>query len=205
MDPLDDPCEVFENTEEDIVSDCEFMPLADGLACVSEERWDLAVEACQAKEEDCKEESEKEERKKSQGFTVSPLSSRGLRWRLPSRSAPTWDGFFEKQIAARCGMHALNNLLGGTPYIEEEELSPACDTVLEESRYPDDQHGHYSIELRSNHEDASGWYSSEVLAKALARTFQYELVVHPLQDNPGELFAEQMIGALCHQDGPPKH
>ena len=102
-------------------------------------------------------------------------------------------------------MHALNNLLGGTPYIEEEELSLACDTVLEESRYPDDQHGHYSIELRSNHEDASGWYSSEVLAMALSRTFQYELVVHPLQDNPGELFAEQMIGALCHQDGPPKH
>ena len=78
----------------------------------------------------------------------------------------------------RCGKHALNNALGGELQFTNEELEAACDTVNAESMYPDDN-GVLNPEERENHIAADGWYSEQVLAKALERTHHYRLASSP--------------------------
>ena len=54
----------------------------------------------------------------------------------PSASYPLpW----ERQVEMRCGRHALNNALGGEQTFSNEDLSNACDVVVAESLFPDNE------------------------------------------------------------------
>ena len=68
------------------------------------------------------------------------------------------DRFFERQIPgqAKCGQHALNNIIGGPQY-DDEFLEAAWQTV--EAQLPG--------EPERLHRRADGWYSHSVLAAAL--------------------------------------
>ena len=102
--------------------------------------------------------------------------------------------FFERQTPgqARCGMHALNNLLRGEHHFLPEDLTEACTTLLWEKTFDG------WTEARRLHERKSGWYSEEVLAKALQATMQYELLLEPLSNNPGLIHAPEIMGALSN-------
>jgi hypothetical protein len=70
---------------------------------------------------------------------------------------PRYVGYFERQHLARCGLHALNNAVGGS-FFTPQDMTAACTAFLEEAR-------HEGLpERRSDHESSTGWYSVEVLA-----------------------------------------
>ena len=46
-----------------------------------------------------------------------------------------WEGFFEQQLEARCGMHALNNVVGEHIFTEER-LAAAVHIFLAENPWP---------------------------------------------------------------------
>ena len=118
--------------------------------------------------------------------------------------------FFESQEPgfARCGLHALNNVVGHRMF-EPTDLSRACDVFLEEAALPSHQGMCAFAESRSDHESASGWYSSEVLACALRRTMQFEMSLRPLSSESCHILLEpSCAGALSHQqetDGSGRH
>ena len=90
-------------------------------------------------------------------------------------------------------MYALNNLLRGEHLFDAQDMTDACNTVLCEKECD----GIY--ELRSRHERDLGWYSEEVLAKALQATMQFQLLLQPLRDNAQCLHAPEIMGALSNQ------
>ena len=69
------------------------------------------------------------------------------------------DRHFETQVQARCGLHALNNLLGG-PCFDDATLAQACAQVIAITDEP--QH---------EHRKTGGWYSHSVLSAALENIF----------------------------------
>jgi len=75
----------------------------------------------------------------------------------PAPAAEQYRGFFERQVAGRCGMHALNNALGFA-FAGEEDLVFACDEWLRAS------HHEGLPEVRARHMNAHGWYSIEVMS-----------------------------------------
>ena len=85
--------------------------------------------------------------------------------------------FFERQQSGflRCGLHALNNLVG-KPMFSPLDMTTACDVFIAESLVPSNDHEEASPENRSDHEHASGYYSVEVMAFVLRRSMQYELM-----------------------------
>ena len=63
---------------------------------------------------------------------ASDLPEGELNHGFPRRNAidtPVWEGYFEKQHLAMCGMHALNNALGGQLH-RVEDLHRACTWYL---------------------------------------------------------------------------
>ena len=72
------------------------------------------------------------------------------------------DRYFEVQELGqmKCGKHAVNNLLGGPQYTDED-LESACDLVMSDVNMTDD---------RSAHAQENGWYSHSVLAKLFDMT-----------------------------------
>ena len=78
-------------------------------------------------------------------------------------SQPIFDGYFERQVAARCGVHALNNAIGFC-FVTARELSRACDAFLRE----------HSYDARAMHEAPTGWYSSEIMALSLQITKEWK-------------------------------
>jgi hypothetical protein len=96
---------------------------------------------------------------------ADPLAQEVLAYPLP----------FETQSEMRCGRHALNNALAGEATFTNGDLTQACDTVVMESWIPDDYGRLMDPQQRQWHERASGWYSDQVLAMALRRTFHFEL------------------------------
>ena len=78
----------------------------------------------------------------------------------PRSSAPVaWsDRYFEHQADAHCGMHALNNLLGGPQFIPAD-LTVAAAQVMAETNDP-----------MPNHVAPGGWYSHSVLGRVLQNT-----------------------------------
>ena len=58
-------------------------------------------------------------------------------------------------MQARCGQHALNNLVGG-PQFTVQDLQMACDGVCAET-----------VQVASAHVRLNGWYSHSVLANVL--------------------------------------
>ena len=87
--------------------------------------------------------------------------------------------YFERQDRALCGMHALNNALGGAVFTETD-MKEAVQILLEEG-------GEERGEVAQDHMAADGYYSSEVLAqviqsKALAafNRIRWEMVLQPV-------------------------
>ena len=81
------------------------------------------------------------------------------------------DRYFETQEEMKCGKHALNNIMGG-PQFTDEDVALACNSVVEEVSEP-----------RHLHASASGWYSFSVLARLLHQTSP---CLHSLNDRPVE-------------------
>ena len=78
----------------------------------------------------------------------------------PPAAAPGPDLYFERQLRAHCGMHALNNALGGR-ICAPRHMKAAADYYLQELQGIDG-----AVE---EHISASGWYSVQVLYSALFR------------------------------------
>ena len=76
-------------------------------------------------------------------------SQEGSQTDVTPPSQPVFNGYFERQIAARCGVHALNNAIGFC-FATAAELSRACDAFLREHPY----------DSRAMHEAPTGWYSN---------------------------------------------
>ena len=98
----------------------------------------------------------------------------------------------------RCGKHALNNALGGEHLFTNEDLETACDLVIWESTIPDDN-GLLNPEERANHVARNGWYSDQVLAKALQVTRAFRLSLTPLHANVNHLVEDGVVGAIVNQ------
>lgn len=118
-----------------------------------------------------------------------------------TRHADTFPLAFETQQEARCGKHALNNALASEHSFGNTDLAEACNTFLEESRFPDAEGVQVYPERRKDHEHRRGWYSIQVLAKALEKTGMYRLeTTQPLHVNPKRLFDPTVAGALVNLD-----
>ena len=76
----------------------------------------------------------------------------------PAPPAEERPAFFQRQRAAHCGMHALNNALQG-PMFRPRDMQSAARTYLQEMQGLD--------EARHEHIKAGGWYSIQVLYTAL--------------------------------------
>jgi len=107
--------------------------------------------------------------------------------------------FFEKQSECRCGMHALNNVLG-EHFFSREDMSHALTVFLDEN----DSLG----DAREDHEGEGGWYSVEVMATALKSTCMaklnrvvFELSLQALSGSPHAIDNEEVIGAIVNRDG----
>ena len=110
--------------------------------------------------------------------------------------AEEYPDHFETQVAARCGMHALNNALG-EPLHTADDMTRACKIYLQQSR------AEGNPEVRTDHEGPRGWYSSEVLSTAVTSTTVWrrgrvEHIMHlePLRENPDAL--RTSIGAVVN-------
>ncbi len=114
-----------------------------------------------------------------------------------SSSAGFYPLAFERQVQAYCGKHALNNAFGEHVFTYND-MTLACDVFIQESTLPSAPGEAASPEIRANHERAGGWYSVEVMAFALRRTFRYELLPRPLYRNPNVLYDASTVGAIVN-------
>ena len=93
-------------------------------------------------------------------------------------------------------MHALNNAIG-EPLHDANDMAHACDVYVRETLHEG------FVESRALHERVGGWYSSEVMAKAVTTTcmrkrgrVQHIMKLEPLHANPGALRA--CLGAVVN-------
>ena len=100
----------------------------------------------------------------------------------PAAAPPAPDLYFERQHRAHCGMHAVNNALGGKIFTPHH-MKTAADYYLQELRGVDDAVG--------EHIHAGGWYSVQVLYTALFRKG------HSLDFHAPVLTLEQARGATA--------
>ena len=107
---------------------------------------------------------------------------------------------WERQVEMRCGRHSLNNALGGEHVFSNEDLSNACDVVVAESLFPDNEGIAGDPQHRHDHEAADGWYSEAVLAMTLRRSLNYRLLLEPLHVNPNVLEEDRIAGAVINKD-----
>jgi hypothetical protein len=75
-----------------------------------------------------------------------------------------YEGFFERQKLAKCGMHALNNSLG-FQLCTDDDMTFALEDYIRSSTH-EGLH-----EIRSMHEKRTGWYSSEVMTHVFLFVF----------------------------------
>ena len=103
----------------------------------------------------------------------------------------TWGSrFFEQQVAAECGRHALNNVLG-TAAFSHADLHRTAQQVVGTTG-----------ESVSEHVKPGGWYSHSVLARALLTTRDSQLLFRTLEKTAYDALMadEQVSGAVVNQD-----
>ena len=107
--------------------------------------------------------------------------------------------YFERQREGRCGLHALNNIIG--PMLTDEDMEFALTNFMDESVES-------AFETRDLHTRPGGWYSVEVLSNVLRTAFMakfdrivYELSLRVAKDNPDGIYAENCAGALVNVRG----
>ena len=100
------------------------------------------------------------------------------------------DRYFERQSEAKCGRHAVNNLVGGPQYVDRD-LDQACSEVAAELGEP-----------LSLHCGRAGWYSISVLAKLFDMTSPCQFVLSSSPAQPdmyeGLLLDDGLIGILVN-------
>ena len=111
---------------------------------------------------------------------------------LDAHFSSSWgDRYFESQVLARCGLHALNNLVGGPQFIPLD-LETACAQVCAETD-----------ECLSDHAHNDGWYSHSVLARVLQNTvpprWRLELQALSLRDLQAFFQNPLIYGALINE------
>jgi hypothetical protein len=109
-----------------------------------------------------------------------------------------YEGFFEKQKQAKCGMHALNNSLG-FQLCTDDDMTFALEDYIRSSNH-EGLH-----EIRSMHAKRTGWYSSEVMAHAINTTsmrqfgnVRYVMDIKPLIVDPNIIHTS--LGAIVNID-----
>ena len=125
--------------------------------------------------------------------------------RLPGTSGRAREGdeavpYFQPQdqTAARCGMHALNNVLG-MEVLDAEQMSEACDSFLWENHFEG------GSEVREDHETpGTGFYSEAVMTYALRRTRIWKMDVdRPVlpddNDEAHRIDADDVMGVIINQ------
>ena len=110
---------------------------------------------------------------------------------------PPYEGYFEHQKAALCGVHALNMAVG-RPWQSAEDLEYALEDYLRTAAFEQ-----MTTENREQHTAPGGWYSSEILAHAVNTTsmnktgrIEYVLELEPLYMDPAKL--HRAVGALVN-------
>ena len=106
--------------------------------------------------------------------------------------APVWGTrYFERQQGAFCGRRALNNVLGG-PHFVDDNLIAAATMVCSEINEP-----------MSWHAKQTGWYSHGVLCKAfgLLVPTAWRLLSRPLNIADVQEFQTNplIVGAICNE------
>ena len=119
-------------------------------------------------------------------------------WTRPPTLERPLPFYFERQRDAQCGLQALNNAVGKA-WQTVEDMKRAADVYLEESS----REG--SAEARSRHIAPGGWYSSEVMAKAVETTpmhknnrVEYVVKLQPLHVNPDRIYSSSVVGAFVN-------
>ena len=105
--------------------------------------------------------------------------------------------YFETQVQAQCGRHALNHLYGG-PQFTAEDLKSACGMVLAELT----MEAQYD-ETPAHHARQGGWYSHSVLAKCFDLLLVPECKLLPTTARSTQwarFFHQEVRGCLVNQD-----
>ena len=122
----------------------------------------------------------------------APRNFQVTRFRGSACRASWTDRYFEGQTLAYCGMHALDNLVGG-PQFTPPDMATACSQVVAET-----------CDLPSVHATTTGWYSHSLLGRVLQNTIpaRWRLRLHPLLPAELESFCEDPLicGALMNED-----
>ena len=105
--------------------------------------------------------------------------------------------YHEKQQAAMCGMHALNNAMG-FPYHSASDMEHALMTYLADANFEG------LPEEEDDHAAPGGWFSSEVLAFAMRSTplrrgapIEYVLTLEVLKREPHLI--HHCVGVVVNQ------
>ena len=105
----------------------------------------------------------------------------------PMPPPPRYQGFFERQQEARCGLHALNNAIGHS-FATAADLEAAVQELLRAA------HQEGLPEVRAQHCLPGGWYSAEVLSQAITQVslakrnrVEFVLILEPLCVNAAAL------------------
>ena len=100
--------------------------------------------------------------------------------------------YFERQSLARCGLHALNNIVGGPQFLPAD-LQAACVAICSETG-----------ETAAEHALPNGWYSHSVLARVIQETIppRWRLELNPLSmaDLHTFLLDPLVLGALMNEN-----
>lgn len=111
----------------------------------------------------------------------------------PAAIQAAWGNmYFERQVEAQCGRHALNNLVGG-PQFMPSDMERACQAVLAETG--EEEHQHIA---------PGGWYSHSVLGEVLqhANPPTWRMLSAPLlhADYKRVSTDELLVGVLINHD-----
>jgi hypothetical protein len=109
--------------------------------------------------------------------------------------------YFERQVSAQCGLHALNHAMG-CPRFGTVEVANALSWLEFQAKFPDSEFVGPSQFDASLHLTSMGDYSEEMLATMLEQTAEYQLLMTPLSpQNVSLLQHAPHIGALIHAPG----
>jgi hypothetical protein len=109
--------------------------------------------------------------------------------------------YFERQVSAQCGLHALNHAMG-CPRFGTVDVARALSWLEFQSKFPDSEFVGPSQFDESLHLTSLGDYSEEMLATILQQTAEYQLLMTPLSPlNVSLLQTAPYVAALIHVPG----
>ncbi len=118
---------------------------------------------------------------------------------------PAWpqELHFERQQEARCGLHALNHVVGVAAFTVAD-MDSAVQDILDEAAAFATAQKVKSSECASNHKSAHGYYSEQVMSRVLEKTGCLIFDQTPLHLQDGfetNLWGDGVRGAVIHTPG----